>query len=281
VIVWQVPEGNQYFDTENNTNGHYQDNRAEYFFGHIAELSGVGIIGVLFGAGNGGSTVQYDGTNDGTTNPASFCTGDGLSSGQICNNHTSTVSDDDGGYIRMQAQQYYGSGGPPPATPTATSTQHPATVTATSTRTPGSSTATATNTSVPPTVTRTRTPTPAGATQTATPAPQVSASGSLSAASVKQGQTETLTAKVTSNVNLSNVIIDMEVYGPGPSYPKVFQQTQTTNLTAGTPVTMIRPFTLSSTATTGTYTYKIGIFGPNWSPLYTWNDAAGTFTVTT
>ena len=39
VIVWQVPEGNQYFDTENNTDGHYQDNRAEYFFGHVGELA--------------------------------------------------------------------------------------------------------------------------------------------------------------------------------------------------------------------------------------------------
>ena len=44
---------------------------------------------------------------------ASFCTSDGLSSGQICNNHTSTVSDDDGGYMRMEGQQYYAGGGYP------------------------------------------------------------------------------------------------------------------------------------------------------------------------
>ncbi len=121
VMVWQVPEGNQYFDTENNSNGHYQDNRAEYFFGHIAELAQSGLIGVLFGAGNAGSTVHWDGMKDGITNPASFCTGDGLSSGQICNNHTSTVSDDDGGYIRTQAQQYYASGGYPLTRPSSRS----------------------------------------------------------------------------------------------------------------------------------------------------------------
>jgi hypothetical protein len=113
VIVWQVPEGNQYFATENNTPGHYQDNRAEYFFGHIGELAQSGIIGLLFGPGFSTDTAHYDRQNDGVTNPASICTSDGLSSGQICNTHISTVADDDGGYIRMQARQYYAGGGYP------------------------------------------------------------------------------------------------------------------------------------------------------------------------
>jgi hypothetical protein len=165
--VWQIPEGNQYFDTENNTDGHYQDNRAEYFFGHIPELAAAGIVGLLFGAGNGGSTVHNDGKNDGVTNPASFCTTDGLSSGQICNTHTSLVSDDDGGYIRMQAQAYYASGGYGLGTST------PTAVTATSSPTPVPSTPTPTRTTVAtvtatPTVTPTKTRTPT-ATPTATP----------------------------------------------------------------------------------------------------------------
>ena len=29
MLLWQVPVGNQYFQTENNTDGHFQDNRAE------------------------------------------------------------------------------------------------------------------------------------------------------------------------------------------------------------------------------------------------------------
>jgi len=130
IMIWQIPEGNQYFDTENNTNGHYQDNRAEYFFGHMDELAQAGVIGLLFGAGNGGSTVNADGMNDGVTNPASLCMSDGVSSGQVCDTHTSTVSDDDGGYLRMAGQQYYANGG------------YPLT---------GSSPATATNTPIPPT----------------------------------------------------------------------------------------------------------------------------------
>ncbi|GEM_PF-1021390 len=110
VIVSGVPEGNQYFDTENNTNGHYQDNRPEYFFGHVSELASAGVAGVIFGAGNSGSTVHYDNMGDGVTNPPAFCTADGSSSGQICNSHSSTWADDDGGYIRITAGQYYSGG---------------------------------------------------------------------------------------------------------------------------------------------------------------------------
>jgi len=124
-IVWQIPLGNQWFDTVNNTDGHYQDNRAEYFFGHLAELQQAGVIGLLFGAGAGGPTTNTDDKADGITNPPSFCTTRGVSSGQVCNNHTSSVSDDDGGYLRMAAANYFKaplpvSGGtqpPPDATP--------------------------------------------------------------------------------------------------------------------------------------------------------------------
>jgi len=164
VMVWQIPLGNQYFDTENNTNGHYQDNRAEYFFGHMDELARAGVIGLLFGAGNGGSTVNIDVMNDSVTNPASFCTGAGASSGQVCNTHTSTVSDDDGGYLRMAAGQYYASG----AYPLGGSTSPAA-----STATPQPPTATPqppTATPQPPTATNTATPTNT-ATNTATSAP--------------------------------------------------------------------------------------------------------------
>jgi hypothetical protein len=107
-LVWQIPLGNQYFQTENDSDGHYQDNRAEYFFAHLQELVDAGVIALLFGRGNGGSTTYTDDKGDGISNPASFCTTDGVSSGQVCNNHVSTVSDDDGGYLRMAAAACYG-----------------------------------------------------------------------------------------------------------------------------------------------------------------------------
>jgi hypothetical protein len=106
-MVWQVPLGNQWFQSENNTTGHYQDNRAEYFFAHPSELINIGVIGVLYGRGNAGSTTNTDDQGDGVTNPASVCTSDGLSSGTICSDHPSTVADDDGGYLRQEAAAYY------------------------------------------------------------------------------------------------------------------------------------------------------------------------------
>jgi hypothetical protein len=106
-MIWQVPLGNQWSRSENNSTGHYQDNRAEYFFGHITELRATGIIAVLFGRGNAGSTTNTDDQHDGITNPAPSCTTDGLSTGSICNTQVPTVSDDDGGYLRTAAAAYY------------------------------------------------------------------------------------------------------------------------------------------------------------------------------
>jgi len=107
MLLWQVPEGNQYFQTENNTPGHFQDNRPEYIFNHVPELIQAGIVGAIFGTGNAGSTTNDDSTGDGITNPPPICTSDGSSSGQVCNTHPSTVADDDGGYLRMAAAAYY------------------------------------------------------------------------------------------------------------------------------------------------------------------------------
>jgi hypothetical protein len=109
-MVWQIPVGNQVFRTMNNTNGHYQDNRAEYFFEHVDELRAVGIVGLLFGRGNPGSTAPHDEMRDGITNPPPLCTSDGLSSGQICADRESVHADDDGGYLRLAAAQYYAGG---------------------------------------------------------------------------------------------------------------------------------------------------------------------------
>ena len=263
-FVWQIPEGNQYFDTVNNTNGHYQDNRAEYFFAHIGELVQSGIIGLLFGAGNAGSTGHTDAMNDGITNPPSFCTTDGLSSGQICNNHTSTVSDDDGGYIRMEGQQYFAAGGYPlnGSAPTAT-----ATAPATATSTPGG----------PATATPT---TPAVATGTATAAAiQVSISGTgANPQNVSAGQSTVLKATAQSNALLSNPVIDFEVYSG--SGAKVFQTWQSpASLPANSAQTYTATWVVPVTQTVGTYTLKVGVFGSGWAPLYAWDNGTATINV--
>ena len=42
LLLWQVPVGNQYFDTENNSNNHYQDNPAGV---HLWPHSGTDAVG--------------------------------------------------------------------------------------------------------------------------------------------------------------------------------------------------------------------------------------------
>jgi putative cell wall-binding protein len=106
-ITWQVPVGNQVFKTMNETDGHYQDNRPEYFFGHVQELVDTGLIGVLIGGGATGTTAYFDAKGDGVTNPAPVCSSHGTTSGQICPDQTSTVSDDDGGFIRSAGKKYF------------------------------------------------------------------------------------------------------------------------------------------------------------------------------
>jgi hypothetical protein len=245
ILLWQVPVGNQYFATENNTNNHYQDNRAEYIFGHVPELIGSGIIGAIFSPGNGGNTSYTDASNDGITNPTSFCTTDGVSSGQICNNHTSSVSDDDGGYIRMSAQSYY---------------QHPVSLTG------GGPPPTSTASSVP--TAPTSTPTPTG-----TVAASLSMSAAAAPTSAIPGQMVTITSSVTSNQSRT-MLVDVEVYDP--SSKKVFQQAfDNQSFTAGQQRTFSSSWQVASNATTGTYTIVMGLFSPGWGTLYAWNGSAG------
>jgi hypothetical protein len=104
-MAWQVPVGNQYFLTMNNTCGHYQDNVAPYFISHPADLFAAGLIAVLFGAGNRCQTTNTDLMKDGITNNVGVATTDRLGFCIACNTHVSTYSDDDGGYLRTFVRQ--------------------------------------------------------------------------------------------------------------------------------------------------------------------------------
>ncbi len=157
-LLWQVPNGNRVYRTMNNTDGHYQDNRAEYFLNpttgraHIQQWANAGVLGILFGAGVGSQSHYYDTKGDGVTNPAAI----------NGNTTTATDADDDGGYIRRQTAAYYaqgtvplpGGGAVPPNTPTAppsnTVTPRPSnTPSAAPTNTPAAGTPTRTATSLP------------------------------------------------------------------------------------------------------------------------------------
>ena len=101
IVMWQVPMGNQYFETMNDAAGHYQDNRAEYILNNVPSFAAAGIIAVLFGPGNGG-TMNIDAMHDGVTNAAPISTYEC----NRCNNHASIYPDDDGGYLRIFVGQY-------------------------------------------------------------------------------------------------------------------------------------------------------------------------------
>lgn len=171
-MFWQMPVGNTYFKTCNNSNNHFRDNTAQEFLPSTSAngssgspgdaysssdtskgpgfWANVGIIGVLFGEGGydeyanpNDMTHLRDWPNDGITNPGSSTNGaPGFNTWGTAN---STVSDNEGGYIRAAVARYCSvgkfvlPGGSQPNTPTRTWTTGPSptrTPTFTITRTP-------------------------------------------------------------------------------------------------------------------------------------------------
>ncbi|MBI3945296.1 MAG: hypothetical protein HY321_05220 [Armatimonadetes bacterium] len=103
VVVWQIPVGNTFYRALNNTEGHYQDNRAQYFLeyrGNIADWAAAGVVAFLFGAGTGSATHFTDARRDGVTNPPPIGG----------NTRVSRHADDDGGYLREAITRYYREG---------------------------------------------------------------------------------------------------------------------------------------------------------------------------
>jgi len=120
-MLWQVPVGNTLYRSENNDQGHYQDNRVQYWLGnrqHLVEYADAGVMAVLYGAGLPYVTTTYtDEMADGITNPAPI----------NGNNLVAQYADDDGGYLRLKGAEYYQQGAVPlpgsNSTPTATPTR--------------------------------------------------------------------------------------------------------------------------------------------------------------
>lgn len=270
IIMWQVPVGNQYFDTENNSAGHTQDNKAQYILGHIASFAQAGIIGVLFGPGNGGTNAT-DVRQDGVTNPAPISTYDC----NMCNNHTSSYPDDDGGYLRIFLGQYYRNG----AYALSGGTSAPA-----PTNTPPAPTAT----SVPPTATATpaptnsSTPTPAPS-GSGTPAPACATpsisfgSGNAAPGSAAPGSPILMSIALKASCAIS-ALVDFELYNQ--SGTKVWQSWQNNKSLTDQTQTFSTTWNAPSTEAAGTYTLKVGVFSTNWGKLYGWDDNATSLTET-
>jgi hypothetical protein len=142
IVMWQIPLGNMKMRAQNNTWGHYQDNRPEWLLDdsartHLASYRDAGVVAYLFAGGASGTTCACDADNDGVTNPspingntlASEAAPAGSAPVQVMRGTTPTLvspyaADDDGGFFRWKAWQYYQDGPmtftitPPPAPPT-------------------------------------------------------------------------------------------------------------------------------------------------------------------
>ena len=108
MVAWQIPLGNTLMRADDNTWGHFQDNRVQWLLGdssraHLGQYVAAGFAGFLFGGGASGTTCACDADKDGVTNPAAI---DG-------NRRPSLSADDDGGYFKAQARSYYRAGALP------------------------------------------------------------------------------------------------------------------------------------------------------------------------
>jgi hypothetical protein len=128
IVMWQIPLGNTKVRAQNNTTGHYQDNRPEWLLddltrAHLTAYRDAGVVAFLFGGGASGTTCACDGQKDGVTNPspvngntlaselaASGSTPVQVTRGTIPTLVTPYAADDDGGFFRWKAWQYYQTG---------------------------------------------------------------------------------------------------------------------------------------------------------------------------
>ena len=122
IVMWQIPLGDTRMRSQNNTTGHYQDNRPEWLLDepartHLAAYRDAGVVAFLFGGGAGGTTCACDGQGDGVTNPAAIngnshvaASGSGTPSFNGTTLTTPYAADDDGGFFRWKAWQYYQAG---------------------------------------------------------------------------------------------------------------------------------------------------------------------------
>jgi hypothetical protein len=94
---------------------------------------------------------------------------------------------------------------------------------------------------------------------------------------VRRGKPITVSASVRAD-RPSSALIDLEVYNAaGLKIHQRYWDKQ--SFSAGVTRTFSSTLTIPANLPTGTYTVKVGVFGPGWNGLLKWNNAAATFTV--
>jgi hypothetical protein len=173
-----------------------------------------------------------------------------MSSGQVCNNHQSGVSDDDGGYLRMAATAYF-------KNPVALGPLPHGQVAAPAAPTPA--------------------PEPVA---TPTPGPTIRAEllgGTIDPTVASAGDSVMMRQDVLTNAD-GVLLVDFEVYdGSGNRVWQAYQDNQA--FSAGLPGSASATLQVPDSLPVGTYLVKTGVFGAGWGPMYAWNDQAGILTI--
>ena len=131
LVMWQLPLGTMRMRAQNNTWGHYQDNRVEWLLddatrAHLTSYRDAGVVAFLFGGGAAGVTCACDANGNGVTNPAPI-NGNTMQSqlaaagtppsqttvGGVPTLVTPYAANDDGGYFRWRVWAYYQAGALP------------------------------------------------------------------------------------------------------------------------------------------------------------------------
>ncbi len=101
---------------------------------------------------------------------------------------------------------------------------------------------------------------------------------SVAPLTVTAGATATLRATLTASAPLTGTVVDFYVYDAGG---RLVTQTwrSSVSFVAGVPQPLSADWVVPPILVGGTYTLKIGVFGPSWSPLYAWIDTAANFAV--
>jgi len=100
----------------------------------------------------------------------------------------------------------------------------------------------------------------------------------VSAGTVAPGRFVDLSSSIRTNANLQGAIVDYYIVdSSGHTVTQLVDNP--VSFSANIPQTISQRWVVPSGQAAASYTFKIGIFGQNWSPLMAWNDQAGSVTI--
>ena len=100
----------------------------------------------------------------------------------------------------------------------------------------------------------------------------------VSAGTVAPGSIVDLSSSIRTDANLQGAIVDYYIVdSSGHTVTQLVDSP--VSFSANTPQTISQRWIVPSGQAAAPYTFKIGVFGQNWSPLMAWNDRAGSVTI--